>query len=683
MTSSINKIISVIISIMVAVTFVPVLGQAAFASETENPFSTSGQVTGLTKASATYNSVTIKWSAYEGAEGYEVYRANKKSGTYKKIKTLKSCTFKDTGNKKLNKSKYYKVRAYAADDAVKVYSKYSRILSARPKLSTPTGVTSYGGAGKITIKWKKVAGAKKYQVYRATSKTGKYKRVRTTSSTTYTNTSVSTGGKYYYKVRAYKKVGKKRYSYFCKPIEGMAKLNGAGGFNTVLKSGGVVSASWSKVKGASGYQLQRATTVNGTYKTIAETTTTVAADKLTTSGQYYYRVRAFAKVNGKKQYGFISAGGRSKALNQARSWVGCKESNGSHKKIINVFNNYKPDCGAIGYSTAWCAAFVSAVAIKTDNTAIIPVDCYCPRMLANFPKKTRDKKYTPKGGDVVFFDWNWNKVPDHVGMVESVSGNSVTTIEGNYSDSVKRRTFKKGYSLLLGYGLPNYSINNAISYTAPTAKKAADPVIEAASVTSEDIQEACEEITAPAETEVTETTVSTDAVETVEPAAAEEPVESAVEETSEEPVEQTEEMDSAAEEASAAAAEETTESTEAASEDAATEDAVAETVEKATEAVVEEPTEQATEEETAEMIIDYIQEEAPAEDASAEESKYNAFLVYGICDELDIDACVVTVTEPDGSESTYNEVVLDGELYILDATEDDGVLEKFKPEEIN
>ena len=80
MTSSINKIISVIISIMVAVTFVPVLGQAAFASETENPFSTSGQVTGLTKASATYNSVTIKWSAYEGAEGYEVYRATKKKG---------------------------------------------------------------------------------------------------------------------------------------------------------------------------------------------------------------------------------------------------------------------------------------------------------------------------------------------------------------------------------------------------------------------------------------------------------------------------------------------------------------------------------------------------------------------------------------------------------------------------
>ena len=91
----------------------------------------------------------------------------------------------------------------------------------------------------------------------------------------------------------------------------------------------------------------------------------------------------------------------------------------------------------------------------------------------------------------------------------------------------------------------------------------------------------------------------------------------------------------------------------------------------------------ATEEETAEKIIDYIQEEEPAAEAAVDESKFNAFLVYGICDEMDIDACVVTVTEQDGSESSYNEVVLDGELYLLNATEDGGILEKYVPEEIN
>ena len=54
-----------------------------------------------------------------------------------------------------------------------------------------------------------------------------------------------------------------------------------------------------------------------------------------------------------------------------------------------------------------------------------------------------------------------------------------------------------------------------------------------------------------------------------------------------------------------------------------------------------------------------------------------------ICDEMNIDACVVTVTEQDGTERSYNEVVLDGELYLLNATEDGGILEKYTPEEIN
>ena len=108
------------------------------------------------------------------------------------------------------------------------------------------------------------------------------------------------------------------------------------------------------------------------------------------------------------------------------------------------------------------------------------------------------------------------------------------------------------------------------------------------------------------------------------------------------------------------------------------------------EVTAEEPdTEEAaepTDVETAETIIEYIQEEAPAEEAGvaeADESTFNAFLAYEICDEMDIDACVVTVTEADGTERSYNEVVLDGELYTLDATEEGGVLEKFIPEEIN
>ena len=606
-----TKILSIVVSLMVAVAFMPALGMTALAEEeVEAPaapaFDASGKVTGLKVSGYTYKSVKIGWTSYAKASGYEIYRADKKNGKYKKIKTQTTCSYNDKGNKKLGKSKYYKVRAYTSVDGVKVYSKYSSILSAKPKVPAPTSLKSSGGSGKVTLSWAGVSGATKYQVYRATSKNGKYKKIKTTKSKKFTNTSVKKGTKYFYKVRAYRKSGKKKYySAFTAPKEGMSKLGAPGKLNVKVNSEGTISASWSSVKGASGYQLQRAG-ANGTYTAVAAVTKCSATDIPSASGEYKYRVRAYSVINGAKQYGaFSSGGGRSSAVKQAQSWVGCKESNGSHKKIIDAFNSYNPSSGKIGYKTPWCAAFVSAVAIKTGNTAVIPVHSYCPTMLSKFSSKTYSKSYLPTGGDVVFYDWNANKVPDHVGMIEKVKGSDITAIEGNYKDAVKRRTYKKGWKLLLAYGLPNYTINSKVIYTAPVVpeepeepEEIIDPdVIDEAGVSSEAVETAYDEITEGlADPEIEE---------------------------------------------------------------------------------------DLSEMETAESIVEYVQEENPAEESDADESVYNAVLVYELCDEMDIDACIVTITDEDGGETAYNEVVLDGQMYILDATSGEETIEEYIPEEIN
>ena len=58
-----------------------------------------------------------------------------------------------------------------------------------------------------------VEGASGYEIYRATSKSGKYSKVATITNTSYTNTKLSSSKTYYYKVRAYRTVsGKKVYS---------------------------------------------------------------------------------------------------------------------------------------------------------------------------------------------------------------------------------------------------------------------------------------------------------------------------------------------------------------------------------------------------------------------------------------------------------------------------------------
>lgn len=157
----------------------------------------------------------------------------------------------------------------------------------------------------------------------------------------------------------------------------------------------------------------------------------------------------------------------SKVVEQAKAWLGCKESDGSHKKIIDVYNGHKPLARgyAVQYTDAWCATFVSAVAIKLGYTDIIPTECSCYYMIELFKKLgawVENENRTPNPGDIIFYDWADNGVgdnkgdPEHVGIVEKVSGGTITVIEGNYSDSVKRRTLSVNGRYIRGYAVPKY-----------------------------------------------------------------------------------------------------------------------------------------------------------------------------------------------------------------------------------
>lgn len=135
---------------------------------------------------------------------------------------------------------------------------------------------------------------------------------------------------------------------------------------------------------------------------------------------------------------------------QARSWIGCKESNGTHRKIIDIYNGHRPLARGyrVRYSDAWCATFVSACAIKTGMTDIIPAECGCGEMIRLFKKLgewDENDARIPKPGDIIFYDWQDNGRgdnagnPDHVGIVEKVSGGIITVIEGNKNNAVGRR----------------------------------------------------------------------------------------------------------------------------------------------------------------------------------------------------------------------------------------------------
>lgn len=166
----------------------------------------------------------------------------------------------------------------------------------------------------------------------------------------------------------------------------------------------------------------------------------------------------------------------------AQSYIGCKESDGSHKAIIDIYNNHKPLAQGykVQYTDAWCSTFASAVAIKANLTDIIPTECGCERHVNLFKSHSKsrweeDGTYRPSPGDYCFYNWDDSTQPndgaaDHVGIVEKVSGSTITVIEGNYSDAVGRRSIKVGNGYIRGYGIPAYS-EDEVDITTLTLSK--------------------------------------------------------------------------------------------------------------------------------------------------------------------------------------------------------------------
>ena len=67
----------------------------------------------------------------------------------------------------------------------------------------------------------------------------------------------------------------------------------------------------------------------------------------------------------------------------------------------------------------------------------------------------------PQPGDQIFFTYRPGEI-SHTGIVEKVDGETVTTIEGNTSDMVARRTYQLGDSRIAGFGRPDWSLVSSV-----------------------------------------------------------------------------------------------------------------------------------------------------------------------------------------------------------------------------
>ena len=176
---------------------------------------TPKKVTGLKVKSQKTDQIKLSWSKATGVKGYKLYSYNYKKEKWEYVGKTSNTSYKVKGLKPGTTYKY-RVRAYIEINRVQFVGEYSSSVKTGTKTKTPSISKLTTKSKKATIKWKKISGATGYELYMATSKSGKYSRIKTVtkaSTTSYTKTKLKKNKKYYFKIRAYKTVdGKKIYS---------------------------------------------------------------------------------------------------------------------------------------------------------------------------------------------------------------------------------------------------------------------------------------------------------------------------------------------------------------------------------------------------------------------------------------------------------------------------------------
>lgn len=158
----------------------------------------------------------------------------------------------------------------------------------------------------------------------------------------------------------------------------------------------------------------------------------------------------------------------------SNSWLDDKDANAGsgnwtkYARDLDSLRNFY-NGGKNGY--AWCDVFYDWLFVKCFGPELgrqmlcQPLNSAgagCLYSVQYYKQYGRWVTGTPEPGDQIFFSYAPGEY-SHTGLVESVSGGVVTTIEGNTSESVGRRSYAVGSSTIAGYGRPRWELATSAS----------------------------------------------------------------------------------------------------------------------------------------------------------------------------------------------------------------------------
>jgi len=165
--------------------------------------------------------------------------------------------------------------------------------------AVPSGLTATAGNAQVNLAWTASSGAASYHVKRATTSGGPYTQVAAPTGTSYVDTTVTNGTKYFYVVSALNSAGESANSTEVNATPTSPANPPPVPANLQATAGNAqVSLTWTASAGATSYNVKRSTTSGGPYTQIASPTTTSYTDTGLSNGTTYYYVVTAVNASG-------------------------------------------------------------------------------------------------------------------------------------------------------------------------------------------------------------------------------------------------------------------------------------------------------------------------------------------------------------------------------------------------
>ena len=254
----------------------------------------------------------LSWSKVAGVTGYLVYYSTDNSN-FTKLKTInsQSTTSYTVGGLTAGKAYYFALISYTDINGKITKSKRTSSLkiTATSSSSVPAPsnlkVAEYSNSA-IKLTWTKAPDVTGYYVYRSTDGK-KYSKIKTLTAytTTYTNTSLTAGKKYYYSIASYKNtstgvaIGPKSSAVNALTISS-SKLSYPSGFAVKEVATDAIKLVWNKSSNASGYYIYRSIDNKNfsKIKALPSSSTSYTNTALYLDTTYYYKIASYDNSNG-------------------------------------------------------------------------------------------------------------------------------------------------------------------------------------------------------------------------------------------------------------------------------------------------------------------------------------------------------------------------------------------------